>query len=750
MLLLLLLLLLDAVACALGRQGDSFVSSGGEEDDDINCSVVVYGATAAGVTAAVAAAREMGSSSSSSSNQRQQQSSRRRASPCLIGDRGNVGGMTTGGLGKTDVGISAAIGGQAAAFYEAMGVYYNLSLPIMNRPLLNVQPQPCRPNLQPCRYYGFEPSVAEAYLRKQLSTAGVRLFLRQHVTGVEMTTTNSAPLHAPSIVSLLTNTSQRFRGTVFVDATYEGDLLLYANVSHRWGREAAAEFNETLAGVYPSFSKCNCDVSPWADAHNKTLITSLQPGPLGKAGEADAKIQAYDFRVTLTNDSANKIPIARPADYEPAQFEYLRRLHARHGWNASPGLGLTGGRWCLMPTGKGNTGGFSKTDLNGEDLTGPSFAWAYPNASWQERHVVWERYVSYIRGHLYFLTSDPAINASIRDRVKRWGWPKDEFKQSGGFPHQLYVREARRMVGATVLSQRDVATGHDLTKQESVGLGSYDYDSHYAQRVPCSCGEGADTFFGVQDEGGIPHEGRNMFQIPRNAIVPQKNECSNLIVPVCLSATHIGLSAIRLEPTYMILGESAGILAALSAVRGLSVQAVPYSELRLKLVAAKQTIDAPPPPPPKPRPVYACIQSWRRCVQLDPSKKQPPAGWPNATFSNSSCGGHCIPLASAEWLANAGEFSLETEEPGGNTSLVVSPKGSWLKKSEVNSGDLPASEKLKAPARRRIAIESGSTRAGSYYLIRCAQGLSCGLQISRDRPATHKGALWWDGTFCDT
>ena len=497
MMALLLLVALLAVATTHGADASSSSDS----------TVVVYGATAAGVTAAVSAAREG-------------------ARVVLINDRANVGGMTSGGLGKTDVGLSAVIGGQAAAFYEAMGTYYNLSLPIQGTPLINVRPEHCDPSARPCRYYAFEPKVAEAYLRRQLEAADVELIEREHVVSLEM---QAAP--STAIAALTTNTTRRIAADVFVDATYEGDLLPLAGVSHRMGREAASEYNESLGGVYTSLkdyprSACQCGVSPWADAQNKTLIASVQPGPVGEAGAADSKVQAYDFRVTLTNDTANSIPITKPADYDPAQFEYLRRQHAHGNRQLKPGaLNVSGGRWCLMPTGKGNVGGFSKTDLNGEDLTGPGFAWDYPNASsWEARQVIWQRYESYIKGHLWFLKSDPTVSATIRDAMRQWGWPKDEFEATGHFPHAMYIREARRLVGAVVMTQHDAATGHNLSKNESVGLGSYDYDSHYAQRVPCSCGgherSGSSYYYGVQEEGGIPHGGRSMFQVPRAGMKP--------------------------------------------------------------------------------------------------------------------------------------------------------------------------------------------------------------------------------------
>lgn len=689
-------------------------------------SVVVYGATAAGVTAAVAAAREG-------------------AQVTLINDRANVGGMTSGGLGKTDVGISAAIGGQAAAFYEAMGTYYNLSLPILDKPLINVQPEHCDPAARPCRYYGFEPSVAEAYLRRQLEGAGVELLEQEHVIALEM----AAP-PSKAIAALVTNTSRRIFGTVYVDASYEGDLLPLARVSHRIGREAASEYNESLAGVYTSgpYSTCRCSVSPWADATNKTLVASVQRGPLGPRGSADKKVQAYDFRVTLTNDSANAIPITKPEDYDPAQFEYLRRLHT-HRQPLRPGvLNVSGGRWCLIPTGKGNVGGFSKTDLNGEDLTGPNFAWDYPNASsWQARQVIWDRYVSYIKAHLWFLRSDPSVPMEIREAMGGWGWPKDEFLATGHFPHALYVREARRLVGTTVMTQQDVALGRHITKNESVGLGSYDYDAHYSQRVPCSCG----GYFGVQDEGGIPHGGRKMFQVPRAAIVPKSTECSNLVVPVCASATHIGLSAMRLEPTYMILGESAGILAALSAKYNVSVQNVPYmSLLRPKLLAAQQRLEAPPSAPVIAQQPFTCIQAWDRCIQMsaeDASK----GSWPNRTYNESSCAGSCSSLGPKEWLANVGEFTRN------GTGTLVARKNTWLKKSEMNSAALPPSEKQDVPARSQIKLANGpglppESRQGNYWLIECAE-IGCGLaapEISQYRTESSSKVHWWDGTFCDS
>ena len=217
-------------------------------------------------------------------------------------------------------------------------------------------------------------------------------------------------------------------------------------------------YNESLGGVYTKYvprgakSECRCGISPWTDARNKTLIASIQPGPRGSPGAADSKIQAYDFRVTLTNDTANAVPLSRPEGYDPAQFEYLRRLHALSPLKPSM-MGLAGGRWCLMPTRQGNRGGFSKTDLNGEDLTGPGFAWDYPSGHWTQRQQIWQRYVHYIKcyvhyikSHLWFLRSDSSVAPSIREAVGRWGWPKDEFKATDNFPHALYIREARRLV----------------------------------------------------------------------------------------------------------------------------------------------------------------------------------------------------------------------------------------------------------------------------------------------------------------
>jgi hypothetical protein len=235
-----------------------------------------------------------------------------------------------------------------------------------------------------------------------------------------------------------------------------------------------------------------------------------------------------------------------------------------------------------------------------------------------------------------------------------------------------------------------------------------------------------------------------MFQVPRAAIVPKPTECSNLVVPVCASATHIGLSAIRLEPTYMILGESAGILAALSAEHALAVQRVPYEGLlRPRLLAARQRVEAPAPAPPAPPQPFICVGAWDRCIQVS-GRDTPKGGWPNRTHSESTCGGACSPLAPGEWLANAGQFT----RAGGETVLVAR-KDTWLKKSEMSSVALPALEKRKAGVGQRIALAAPpQSRQGDYWLVKCAKA-GCGLRgVVEPRDAS--GTLWWDGTFCDT
>jgi hypothetical protein len=495
--------------------------------------VVVYGATAGGVLAAVAAAREG-------------------KSVLLLEPGKHVGGMVSGGLGATDAGNRAAVGGYAREFFDRVRAHY-----VKKYGSTSPQVKDCSDG------FHFEPHVAEALLGDLLKEAKVEVLFGQRLQRVAR--------KGARIVGLATAAGDTFAAAVFIDASYEGDLLAGAGVPYTVGREGRARYGEALAGVQARspFHQWPVQVSPFAEGGK--LLPFVQPGPAGEAGAGDRKVQAYNFRLCLTQRKDNQVHFPRPAGYDPKRYELLARYLAKR-----PGLKVG---QLMNPVRMPN----SKTDVNNNgpfstDHIGAN--WDYPEADHATRERIREDHLRYTQGFLYFLANDPRVPAALQKEMRSWGLAKDEFTDTGHWPHQLYVREARRMLGAHVMIQADLMDRR--TKKDSVGLGSYTADSHHVQRVATAGGA-------VLNEGDFQVPVRPYAIAYRN-LTPRAGACDNLLVPVCLSASHVAYGSIRMEPVYMILGQACGVAAALAIDGKTTVQKVPAERLAARLKAQKAVL----------------------------------------------------------------------------------------------------------------------------------------------------------------
>ncbi len=512
--------------------------------------VVVYGDTSAGVSAAVQAAR-MG------------------RSVVLVAPEKHLGGLSSGGLGWTDSGIKQAVGGLGREFYQRIKDHYD-------RPDAWKQQKPEAYKLYrrgDDTIWAFEPHVAERVCDELVAEQKVPVVrdarLDRGPGGVTRDGTN--------IVAIRTLDGKTYRGRVFIDATYEGDLMAAAGVSYFVGREPNSRYNETLSGVQTRRAvshQFDRPVDPYVVPGNSSsgLLPRIHAGSPGKDGEGDKRMQAYCFRMCLTDAPENRIALEKPEGYDPNQYELLGR-YLRSGWNQ------VFRKFDPIPNRKtdtNNNGAFS-TDNIGRNYD-------YPEASYERRAEIIREHEQYQKGLMYYLANDPGVPEPVRQEMSRWGLPKDEFVDNGHWPHQIYVREARRMVSDFVMTERHVR-GIDLTP-ESIGMGSYNMDSHNVQRYVDAQGH-------ARNEGDFQVSPGGAYPISYRAIVPRRGECTNLLVPVCLAASHVAYGSIRMEPVFLILGQSAATAAALAIDEQIDVQSVEYSKLRKRLIDDKQVLDLP-------------------------------------------------------------------------------------------------------------------------------------------------------------
>ena len=506
--------------------------------------VIVYGATPGGFCAAIAAAREG-------------------AKVVLLEPTAHVGGVNTGGLSFSDsnqtvrstlLGLFEEWHQRVAADYSARGVKLPYDVAVKDNSV-----------------WTYEPHVAAHVTDAMLKEAGVSVLTKQTLEGVEKA--------GARIVGLRTSGGMH-TAKVFIDATYEGDLMARAGVVWHIGRESRDEYGESFAGrQYP---KEKMAINGF-DANGLPLpfITSLRPGD-DQAGEET--VMVYSFRLCLTKNSANRVPFPEPQTYDPARFELIRRYFQKY-----PNAPLP---WDLYPLPGDKfdaNNGIGKMFSMG--LVGEANGWCASDPA--GRAKLWEKHKQYTLEFYKFLTTDPAVPAKIRATMAELGLCRDEFPETQHWSPQLYVREGRRMDGRMILTQNDVLK--DAQKEDPIAISSFPIDSHDCRRLALPDGvinEG--TIFPVRMPG---RRHGYAYHIPYRAITPSASECSNLLVPVALSATHVAYSSVRVEPTWMAIGQSAGIAAALAARAGVTVQALDYPTLRTRLLAQKVVLDLPVLPP---------------------------------------------------------------------------------------------------------------------------------------------------------
>jgi hypothetical protein len=524
--------------------------------------IVIYGCTSGAITAAV-------------------QARRLSKTVIVVCPERHLGGLTAGGLGFSDTGDKPVIGGLSREFYHRVWQKY-------------AKPETWR--WQKREEYGnkgqgtpaldqtgrtmwiFEPHIAEAVFDEWVAELKIPVigdsWLDRSAKGIRKDSSNRI-----LSISMLDGTT--YSAKVFIDATYEGDLMAAAGVDYHVGRESTATYSEKWNGVQTGvlhhrhhFGAVKTPISPYiipGDPASGVLprITTEAPGPYGSA---DHKIQAYCFRMCLTKLPANRVPFEKPAGYDASQYELLARIFAA-GWRE------TFHKFDPIPNWKTDTnnhGPFS-TDNIGRN-------WDYPEASYERRREIIQEHITYQKGWLYFIANDPRVPEDVRSEMAQWGLAKDEFTSTGNWPHQIYVREARRLKGRYVMTENELLKRRPTP--ESIGMGSYGMDSHNIQRYVTPEGY-------VQNEGDIGVSTNGPYQISYGSIVPKDGQAPNLLVPVCVSSSHIAYGSIRMEPVFMILGHSAATAAALAIDMKLPVQKVPYEKLRNRLLADGQVLESP-------------------------------------------------------------------------------------------------------------------------------------------------------------
>ena len=510
-------------------------------DPSVVHDLVIYGDSSAAITAAIAAKREG-------------------RSVIVVNPTGFPGGMSSSGLGATDfLGKRATFGGIASEFYDAIAAAYGATY-----------------------IRSFEPHVGRRVFEKMIADAGVQVVYNERLDrrpGLGVT------MDGRRITAITTLSGRTYRGKIFIDATYVGDLLAAAGVTYTVGRESEQQYGENMAGVrrgdtQPRVHYTQKDkdhfikkVDPYVvpGRPESGLLPRIQYIPGLANGQGDRKIQAYNYRVCLTTDPTLRIPIEKPAGYREIDHELLLR-NFDAGDDRLPAL--------VEPlAGKGSKVDWNNMHAVGSDLPGAN--WDYPEASYERRREIEREHETYIRGFLWTLSNSPRVPEKIRRQATDYGLSKDAFTDNGGWPWMIYIREARRMVTDYVMTQHDCEGKRSAP--DPVGLGSFGMDSHNVQIFVDERGH-------AQGEGTIWRVPPKPYGISYRSIIPRRGECENLLSPVCLSATHVAHGSIRMEPVFMTLGQSAALAAGAALDAKVGVQDLPYPLLRERLVAAKQVL----------------------------------------------------------------------------------------------------------------------------------------------------------------
>jgi FAD dependent oxidoreductase len=520
--------------------------------------VVIYGGTSAGIIAAVQA-KKMG------------------RSVVVVSPDKHLGGLSSGGLGFTDTGNKAVIGGLSRDFYHRVWKHYDDPEAWRWQKKSDYggkgQGTPAIDGEQRTMWI-FEPHIAEKIYEDYVKEFDIPVYRDEWLDRAKGVTKEGTRLSSITTLSGMT-----YAGKMFIDATYEGDLMASAGVAYHVGREANSVYGEKSNGVQVGvlnhrhhFGVLKKGISPFVvpDDPSSGILPRISAKPPGDFGEADKRVQAYCFRMCLTDHPENRVPFSKPDGYDPGQYELLARIY-KAGWRE------TYEKFDPIPN--------YKTDTNNHgpfSLDNIGFSYDYPEASHERRREIIKEHETYQKGWLYFIANDPRMPKEVQQRMRRWGLPKDEFADNGNWSHQLYIREARRMIGSFVMTEN-----HLLKKQptpDSVGMGSYTIDSHNVQRYITPEGY-------VQNEGDIGVHLSAPYEIAYGSLTPKRSEAENLLVPVCVSSSHIAFGSIRMEPVFMILGQSAATAAVMAIESGEAVQDLPYAKLRERLLADGQVLE---------------------------------------------------------------------------------------------------------------------------------------------------------------
>ena len=520
--------------------------------------IVVYGGTSAGVIAAVQAAK-MGKS------------------VLLVGPDQHLGGLTSGGLGWTDTGDKSVIGGLAREFYHRIWQAYQeeetwrwqAPSEYGNRG----QGTPAIDGANRTMWI-FEPHVAESVFDSFVDDFDIPVWRDTWLDRDQGVTLTDSRIQSIPFLD-----GRRVSARMFIDATYEGDLMAAAGVDYHVGRESQDTYGEQWNGVQTGvlhhrhhFGVFDRGISPYikADDPNSGLLPKISVAPPGEFGAGDKRIQAYCFRMCLSNHPDNRVPFAAPAGYDPSQYALLARVFDA-GWREAFS------KFDPIPNRKTDTnnhGPFSTDNIGAN--------YEYPEGSYQRRREIIEEHERYQQGLMYFIANDPSVPQEVREKMSSWGLAKDEFVDNGHWPHQIYVREARRMIGDYVMTENELLKRRPTP--EPVGMGSYTMDSHNVQRYVTPEGY-------VQNEGDIGVSTQGPYSIALGSLLPKEEQAENLLVPICVSSSHIAFGSIRMEPVFMILGQSAATVASMAIDADQTVQEVPYPQLRERLIEDGQILD---------------------------------------------------------------------------------------------------------------------------------------------------------------
>jgi len=486
--------------------------------------VCIYGGTSAGVIAAYTAAKAG-------------------KSVILVEPGKRLGGMSSGGLGQTDIGNKYVVKGLALDFYRKLGQHYGT-----------------------LEKWIFEPRAADSIFNAYINQCDAQVLFERQLTKVHKTGKTITQVDLQASVGTK-GTPITVKAKMFIDCSYEGDLMAQAGASYIVGREDNKQYGETINGVQLMQGHQFPDgIDPYVTPGDKSsgLLWGIGNSTLQPNGTGDKKVQAYNYRIALTNVPENRIPIEKPENYDPSHYALLKRWKEKDPWKGLQDVFI----WSPMPNGKtdiNNRNGFS-TDMIGMN-------WDYPKASYERRQEIIKAHEDYTKGLLYFVGHDPSVPEAIRNEMLQWGYPKDEYVDNNHWTPQLYIREARRLIGELVMTQNH-CQGREVVNDD-IAYAAYTMDSHNCDRLVVN---GM-----VKNEGNVEVGGFPPFPIAYRSITPKRQEVTNLLVPICLSASHIAYGSIRMEPVFMVLGQSAAVAACLAIDQQQAVQQVTAQQIKTVL-----------------------------------------------------------------------------------------------------------------------------------------------------------------------